>query len=173
MNGVSYIVRAKELLADLNSVERRMVDNSPAMKSIGQLLRTSTIRNFEAGGRPTAWAPLKPSTLKRRKGNKILRRQGFAGGLVGSISARPLKNSVLIGTNKKYAPVHQFGAKRGSFGTFVVQVPAHKRGGHDVRAHQRRMKLPWGDISARPFLLIHEQDWERIKTTLAEHVVRG
>ena len=173
MNGVSYIVRAKELLADLNGVERRMVDNSPAMKSIGQLLRTSTIRNFEAGGRPTAWAPLQPSTLKRRKGNKILRRQGFAGGLMGSISARPVKNSVLVGTNKKYAPVHQFGAKRGSFGVFVVQVRAHQRGGKSVRAHQRRMKLPWGDIPARPFLLVQDRDWERIKRTLSQYVMQG
>jgi len=48
---------------------------------------------------------------------------------------------VELGTNKIYSAVMQFGAAKGAFGT-------NARGG----------SIPWGNIPARPFLGISDQD---------------
>ena len=69
-------------------------------------------------------------------------------------------------TNVVYAAIMHFGAKRGEFGekTFIQRVKEHVRRMRGkisrVRAHQRtvRLKLPWGDIPARPFMLIQPED---------------
>ena len=164
----------KELLGE---ARRRMGDLTPAMRIIGNIIRTSVIRNFEVGGRPR-WKPLSPVTLARRKGTKVLMRQGFAGGLAGSIHSRAYSDRVTVGTNKVYAATHQFGAKKGSFGIVEAHVREHVRklkNGREVRvrAHTRRMKLPWGDIPARPFLMVQDEDWEDIRQSLAEYIFGG
>ena len=164
----------RELISGLH---HRMADLSPAMKTVGEIVRTSVVRNFEVGGRPP-WKPLSKTTLARRKGHKILMRQGFAGGLAGSIHYRAAGDRVTIGTNKVYAAVHQFGARKGSFGTFTFTVREHLRrtpSGRKVtvREHQRTASLPWGDIPARPFLMVQREDWDEIRDALAEYITGG
>lgn len=161
----------------LTRIQRRMADLTPAMKIIGETVRASVIRNFEVGGRPR-WKPLSPVTLARRKGKKILMRQGFAGGLAGSIHWKAYRDRAVIGTNKIYAAVHQFGAKKGSFGAFTFTVREHMRrirSGKKVRVreHKRTVRLPWGDIPARPFLMVQDEDWEEIREALLEHIMGG
>ena len=178
--GVSLTIKIKdsgvsELLANM---KRRMGDLTPAMKIIGETVRTSVIRNFEEGGRPDDWEPLSAVTKARRKGDKILMVQGFAGGLAGSIHAKAYRDRAIVGTNKIYAAVHQFGAKKGSFGTVTAHVREHVRklkSGKEVkvREHTRKMKLPWGDIPARPFLMVQDEDWEEIRNALAEYITGG
>jgi len=159
-------------------IQRRMADLTPAMRIIGGTVRTSVIRNFEVGGRPR-WKPLSPVTLARRKGKKILMRQGFAGGLAGSIHAKAYSDRAVIGTNKIYAAVHQFGAKKGSFGAFTFTVREHLRrtrrsgGKVRVREHKRTARLPWGDIPARPFLVVQREDWTEIGEALADYIMGG
>lgn len=41
-----------------------------------------------------------------------------------------------------------------------------------VKAHIRKISLPWGDIPARPFMMIQDDDWTEIKETLAEFLLR-
>jgi phage virion morphogenesis protein len=157
----------------------------PALKNIGGIIRTSVVRNFEKGGRPVKWKEHSKLTKARRgAGAPILVKQGFEGGLMGSISVSTEKDSVIVGTNKEYAAVHQFGAKKGSFGEFAVRVESHERkisqafgkplkGGTiavRVKAHTRNQKLPWGDIPARPFMMIQDEDWTEIQAALAEHI---
>jgi len=163
--------KVKELFAGM---QRRMAGLTPAMKIIGETVRTSVIRNFEEGGRPR-WKPLSPATLARRKGKKILMRQGFAGGLAGSIHAKAYRDRAVVDTNKIYAAVHQFGAKKGSFGTVTARVREHVRrlaSGKEVRVreHTRKTKIPWGDIPARPFLMVQDEDWEEIREALAGYI---
>jgi phage virion morphogenesis protein len=112
-------IEDQEVKALIQRIQRRLSDLTPAMKIIGSIVRTSVMRNFEVGGRPR-WKPLSPITLARRKGNKILMRQGFAGGLAGSIHYKAEKDKAIVGTNKIYAAVHQFGARKGSIGEFTV-----------------------------------------------------
>ena len=185
MAGVSLSIaiedqRIERLLGD---IQRRMGNFTPAMKIIGQIVRTSIVRNFEKGGRPAKWKPLSPATLARRKGRKILMDRGMGGGLAGSIHDRADKDSVTVGTNKIYAATHHFGAKKGSFGTVEASIKAHMRKitrifGRPVkprkvtvRAHTRKTKLPWGDIPARPFVMVQPEDWNEIRESLSDFIL--
>ena len=176
MTGTTITIKYddKEVQAMFARIQRHLGDLTPAMKVIGQIVRTSVVRNFEVGGRPK-WKPLSPVTLALRRGTKVLYRQGMAGGLMGSIHAKHYKNRAVIGTNKIYAAVHQFGAKKGSFGQFTANIKAHMRkmGSKQVqvRAHTRSVKLPWGDIPARPYLMVQDEDWVEIREALGDYIV--
>ncbi|MDF1592598.1 MAG: phage virion morphogenesis protein [Desulfobacterales bacterium] len=157
--------KVRQLIA---RIRQRQRDMTPAMKIIGETVRSSVIRNFEKGGRPTKWEP-----SKKKKG-KTLMVQGLGGGLAGSINVRAASDSVIVGTNKKYAAVHQSGAAKGSFnkGSPVdMMIRAHLRKGIKVRAHTRRMKLPRGDIPARPFLMVQDEDWSEIRAALSDYLL--
>jgi phage virion morphogenesis protein len=164
------VTGAAEAEAALSGMAERADALGPAMRPIGQLVVTSVQRNFEAGGRPNAWAPLSWTTLmaRARKGKggwvgmsrgKILLRQGMAGGLMGSINARVEGNAAIVGTNKIYAAVHQFGARAGEFGY-----------GYNGRRH---VKIPWGDIPARPYLMLQDTDRPRIAQIIADFIAQG
>jgi phage gpG-like protein len=111
--------------------------------------------------------------------------RGLGGGMAGSIHARADKDKVVIGTNKIYAAVHQFGAKKGSFGAVEAGIKTHMRKitqafGRPVkarkitvRAHTRKMKLPWGDIPARPFMMAQDEDWDEIRESLNDFILAG
>ena len=66
---------------------------------------------------------------------------------------------------------------------FAVRVKAHirkiKRAGKDgkvkvikqqVAAHTRRQALPWGDIPARTYMMLQEQDWPKILTAASSYL---
>ncbi|MBW1666852.1 MAG: phage virion morphogenesis protein [Deltaproteobacteria bacterium] len=179
--GLKIEVKDKEVTRLLQRLQRRMANLTPVMSAVADVVRTSVVRTFEKEGRPRPWAGLSPVTVKLRgRAHPILRRQGFAGGLMGSIHGRGYRDRAEIGTNKVYAAVHQFGAKRGSFGTVEVRIPAHTRRITQafgrviepkviaVREHTRKMVLPWGDIPARPFMVVQDEDWEEIKETVLD-----
>ena len=162
---------AKELLG---RIQKNLGDLTPPMKIIGSIARTSIIRNFEKSGRPKKWKKHSKVTEKRRgKGAKILMKEGMGAGLAGSIHSKADKESATVGTNKIYAAVHQFGAKKGSFGTVIADVRKHLRKGVKVKAHKRKMKLPWGDIPARPYLMIQNEDWPEMTAALGDYILGG
>jgi phage gpG-like protein len=123
------------------------------------ILYASVKQNFAAGGRP-AWPP-----LKVRKGRPLRDTGLLMGSVTGGADSiykeehSATRHALTIGTNKKYANVHQFGFD----GT--QQVPAHDRlqtkafgraiapRRVQVRAHSRHMRIP-----PRPFLLMQEAD---------------
>lgn len=141
----------------LGQVEDRLGDATPAFKAIGEIGRTSVIRNFEEGGRPVKWPE-----PKIKIGGKTLMRQGFAGGLAGSISYKAFVDKVILGTNKVYAAIHQFGFKG------LQKVKAHMRKGKKVKAHTREMNMP-----AREYLMLQGEDWVEIKETLNDFIIMG
>ncbi|WP_051202729.1 phage virion morphogenesis protein [Desulfovibrio aminophilus] len=167
MAGASLTWTDDEVQAELTGVAGRMADLTPAMRATGELLRTSVIRNFEVGGRPQRWAPLKPSTLARRRssGGPLVVR-GMGGGLMGSITAQASAASAIVGTNKVHAAVHQFGAAKGQFGS-VTSITPGKYG------RTRTMTVPWGTIPARPFMVVQEEDETDIREIIREFVVAG
>jgi phage gpG-like protein len=79
-------------------------DPHAALSAVGRVLKARIQDGFITGtspdGRP--WAP-----LKSRAGQPLVNR----GRLRNSIDYRVEGNSVEVGTNLSYAPVHQFGAK--------------------------------------------------------------
>lgn len=176
MAGTRITFKMDDLRRVLRKVYGRAKEPGPFLEVVGSIIQTSVHRNFEVGGRPERWAPLSPATARRRGATgPVLRRQGMAGGLMGSVNYQALGDRVLVGTNKVYGATHQFGAKKGQFGTVVAQVPAHERvtrhGTVRVRPHQRRQKVPWGDIPARPFLLVQDEDVVEIREAWGEYVL--
>jgi len=149
MGGVAVSVKIddKKVRALLTGVLKRMGNPAPAMKIIGAIVRTSIVRNFEKGGRPTKWQALSPETLKKKKGSAILREQGMAGGLMGSVNYKPYSNKVVISANKVYAAIHHFGGKAG-------------RG--------RKVTIP-----ARPYMMVQYEDWREIEAMLDDFIIRG
>jgi phage virion morphogenesis protein len=147
----------------LSQVARRIGDMTPAMRKIAGIMHDSVEENFAAGGRPK-W---KPSQRAKEENGQTLQ---DSGSLAASIVQEYTHESATVGTNKQYAKVHQFGAKKHSFGTFTAKVRAHDRMGKPVKAHTRNVKLPWGDIPARPFMMLQNEDWTEITAALRQYL---
>ena len=124
---------ASELERVLHNAANHLTHTTPLMEDISRALLSETMMNFQFGGRP-AWAGLSPLTIARRRGGAGAILQD-TGELKRSIKATHSNDTATIGSNLKYAPTHQFGAKQGEFGRSDRNTP-----------------LPWGDIPARPFI---------------------
>ncbi|NBB09335.1 phage virion morphogenesis protein [Pseudomonas sp. SLFW] len=114
----------------LRHIEWAVGDLSPLMRGIAAELHSQTEENFSEEGRP-GWTGLSDATRERRTKNgnwpgKIL--QVSAAGLAASITTRATDSSALVGSNKPYAAMMQFGGDQSDFPHL------------------------WGDIPARPYL---------------------
>jgi len=172
MATASITVDDRQVRDLLQRLGTKLADLTPCMRTIGEIVRDSVQANFAEGRSPegTAW---KKSWRAMRQGGRTLIDTAI---LRNSIHVQASRNEVRIGTPVKYGPVHQFGARAGSFGTVAVTVRAHVRKArsgksHSVRAHPRRQKLPWGDIPARPFLGVRRDDWGEIRETVLDYLV--
>jgi len=154
----------KNLLKDLRAKTKNL---KPAMKVIGEIVRSSVIRNFQAGGRPEPWKQTKFNSILSaylRKHKKAYTLKGkatkgferYTSGkktlintalLMNSITARAYADRAVIGSNVIYSRIHQLGGMAGR--------------GHKVK------------IPARPFLLVQDQDWGTIKNVLIRHLTGG
>mgnify|MGYP000942949112 CR=1 FL=1 len=145
------------VLDALRQVAGRLGDPAPALKAIGETLAESTRRRFETSTGPDGqrWPSNSPVTILQYlgayKGSYTKTSKISANGSGRAISKRPLigetkslsstidwtvsGDSVLIGSPMVYAAVQQFGAKARQFGS-----------------------APWGDIPARPFLGVSDDD---------------
>lgn len=80
--------------------------------AIGVGLARNTRERFDQAQDPDGqpWASLHPLYAPLKRGPGILRESGMRGGLQGSITSQVAGRSVIVGSNKIYAAVHQFGA---------------------------------------------------------------
>ena len=107
---------------------------------------------------------------RRKQGKwpgKILQRTGA----LRNVFYKASKKDVTLTANAPYAAIQHFGAKKGQFGIITVQIKEHTRklkSGKTSRVspHKRRMAIPWGDIPARPFMLVQDEDWDDIADQL-------
>lgn len=125
-------IDAERVLSTLDRLQRGAANASPVMAQIAGVMHDAVEENFAQQGRPK-WVGLKPPVPKRRIGGMILQDSGQ---LASSISESHDSNSAAVGTNKKYAAIHQFGGQAG-------------RG--------RKSTIP-----ARPFLSLTPEDEDRI-----------
>ena len=119
----------------------------PLMKNIAGIMMDSTEENFDKEGRPDKWTPLAPSTIKQRTKTgtwpgKIL--QVSQGGLASSITSKYDNNSAIVGTNKVYAAIHQFGGNTG---------------------RNKKVKIP-----ARPYLKLTDKDLLEIRSSITNYL---
>ncbi len=133
-----------------------------ALKNIGEQLLKSTRKRFDDGVDPAGqpWAPLNPAYKAGKKGNKILVGAGMRGGLLGTIVYLVTGSRLMIGTNKVYAAIHQFGGviQPRSGGYLVFRL-----GGRLV--HAKKVTIP-----ARPFLGISTEDRTEIEMVIRDHI---
>ncbi|CAH0144125.1 phage virion morphogenesis protein [Pseudomonas brassicacearum] len=114
----------------LSKVEQSISDLTPLMHSLAAELASQTEENFEHEGRPQ-WPELSGVTTGRRAETglwpgKML--QVSAAGLAASITTQATDRSALVGSNKPYAAMMQFGGDQADFPQL------------------------WGDIPGRPYL---------------------
>lgn len=146
-----FTIKVNLDLGELEDALERLMDAghdmTPLTRNISEIMYDATARAFQAEQSPDGkkWAPLTPLTLSRRKGKgKILAPTGGASGLRGSIQAEHDATSARVGTNRIYAGPHQFGARKREF----------------------KGVAPWGDLPARPYLGIGEEDEMEIQDAM-------
>jgi phage virion morphogenesis protein len=126
------------IMANLQAIQDRGSNLRPLMLEIGEDVVESTKQRFVTTTSPDGdqWALNTPATLLRKTGDTPLTNHG---GLARSIHYKPLGNEgVEIGTNAVQAAMMQFGGSKAEFGHL------------------------WGDIPARPFLGLSDQDKQHI-----------
>ena len=126
--------------AYLENISLKLKNPAPLMAGIAEVMKDAVEENFEQQGRPK-WHPLKKSTIMQRRKNgrwprKILQQEG---NLAVSVTSDYGNDYAVVGTDKKYAAIHQFGGRAG-------------RG--------KRANIP-----ARPFLSLSPADEEEIINT--------
>ena len=106
------IVDDKEVQALFDRLIRKGKDTLALMRRLSSDLKDAVEENFEKQGRPKG-KPLHPATIKYRA------KKGYTGsilqrtrGLKNSITTKSTSNEAVVGTNKKYAGVHQFGYEK-------------------------------------------------------------
>lgn len=135
---------------------------APLMRKLAGIMHDEVEENFAQEGRPK-WLGLKPPVNPRRVGGKILQDSGQ---LAASIEQGSDNNSAWVGTNKKYAAIHQLGGRTRPH----VIKPRNKKalafGGRIVK----KVNHPGSKIPARPFLLITPGGEQRILETVSEYL---
>ena len=110
------------------------------MQEIGKSQLLSIRRTFREGGSPAgSWVPLSPNTIKSNPkvygpGHKLLIRSGRLLKSIGIFQEKP--NEVRLGTNVKYAAVHQFGSRDRKVGIGPA-TEAQSKAKVKVGAHSR------------------------------------
>lgn len=105
-------ISLKEFQKRLNNLAKDFNDPKEILNEIGILTKNKSEESFEKQTSPFGggWKANAPATLIQKRGNKILTQSGL---LRTSLTYKLGNQSVTIGTNKEYAPIHQFGGKAG------------------------------------------------------------
>lgn len=104
------------VIKSLKSLKQKASDLTPVMEQIGNFIKNRTELSFEEQKSPFGekWIPSK----RAEKNNDLTLID--TGSLSTSITYSANKDSVQVGTNLIYAPIHQFGGKAGRGKTAVI-----------------------------------------------------
>lgn len=140
------------VLKALDKLSKAAASPRPALLSIGEDLVKSTKNRFNESRGPDgkAWKPNSPATLKRKRGTKPLVGEGILRDTIGYAEGG---NILTIFSPMEYAATQQFGADQGQFGRTKRDAP-----------------IPWGNIPARPFLGISNEDEKMIIETVSDYL---
>lgn len=167
----------QQVLQGLNRLAESAADPRPALLQIGELLVDSTRQRFINSTAPdgSRWAENSDITILQylgkykgsfRKKDGGITKKGAARlgakrpliGESGSLSRQIFhriegSGTLLIGSTMEYAAAQHFGMKRGYAG-----------------ATRRGSPIPWGNIPARPFLGISDQDRGMILDEISDYL---
>ncbi|WP_299440171.1 phage virion morphogenesis protein [uncultured Rhodospira sp.] len=145
MTGISIQVSAADIAArGIDAIVARAGDLTPAMDSVGQMMRASVQHRFEAGVDPDG-NPWPPSVRALAEGGQTLVDRGH---LRDSVTHEAGPTSVRQGTNLVYARIHQLG---GTIRAKTAKALMFKIGGRMVQVQQV-------SIPARPYLGLSAED---------------
>lgn len=139
--------------AAISNAIGKMANREDLLEACGEVLVSGTLKRFQDEQAPdgTPWAPV-------RRSGKILT---DSAGLRSSIDSAVTKDSVMVGTNKKYAGPHQFGAtikpKNGKHLKFKTA------GGKFVSVKQVIIKK-------RPYLGVSKEDRKELIETMHDYL---
>lgn len=121
-------------------------DLTAPMKSIGDEMVARTHKRFRDKEAPdgSEWAPNSPVTEKRKGHDRVLEGKAFI--LGRSISSTPTSDSVEWGSSREYAAMMNFGGTKAEFPHL------------------------WGDIPAREFIGLSDDDEDEVLAILADHL---
>ena len=148
-----------EITGAFDRLAASLSDLSDVMTDVGELMIRSTERNFASGTDPDGnpWVPRSQATLDAYASRKDT---WGAHPLIGpsrtlstTINYEADATSVAWGSNVIQSAVMQFGAAKGAFGTA-----------------SNGSSIPWGDIPARPYLGLSEQDRTDIVAIVEEYL---
>lgn len=162
--------------------EQAARDTSGLMRPLGEYLLESTQRRFETQTAPdgTPWAPLQQRYARRKKyhKDKVLTLRGYLRSYIHY--QIPNAQTVEVGSNQKYAAIHQFGGEidkperqataryRSVAGRVLFAKKSHTRG-----VTQKAVTIPvhFVKIPARPFLGISAADDVEIREIIMDWVI--
>lgn len=139
----------------LDRLQLHLGDMTSVMEDLGELLVEQTKERFKSGTGPdgTRWAPTSETTLDayraRRERADPRPLLGPTKRLSDDVFSQAGPSSVEWGSSLIYSAVMHFGAAKGAFGQT-----------------SRGSSIPWGDIPARPWLGVAEDDEPEIIATL-------
>ncbi len=144
----------------LGNAIHRMGDTQDLMDSIGEALRSSTLKRFDDEEDPTGkkW---EPSARAATEGGKTLDKEGH---LKDSIDYHATSSKVMVGSNLPYARIHQKGGKTSPH----VIRPKRKKALAFGGVVRKKVNHPGSDIPARPYLGISDDDREEIMDTMTD-----
>lgn len=176
---ITVTIEDTEVRKLLSDIMGRMHNKKPAMGIIGNIVRNSIHKNFEAGGRPAPW---KPSQRAEKTGDKTLIKTKQ---LFNSFTINAEQDRVEIGTNKIYAAIQHFGGdinhparertmffkkyKRGER-KGLTRFSKESKAGFGMKVPGRAYTI---HITARPFMMVQDEDWPKMTQSLGKFLVEG
>ncbi len=196
--GIVLAIDDAAIVAALDKLASAGGNLAPVMPAIAGAVLTSSQRRFEAeaGPRGVKWQPHAKSTLarmsKKRRARPFLLRDKVSPGLYSSIHAETTDTSAEVGTNLRYAAIHQLGgsiqqAERQQTSSFLYAKDGaglNKEGlrvGSKLRfasarsrsksKHERTYTVPARviHIPARPYLGVDAADQAEILAIIQDH----
>lgn len=152
---VGITVDAAAPVAALEAARDRAADLRPALRTIGRLGVSQTVRRFQGG--------VDPSGKKWAKGRKAGGQTLIAKGLLlrSNHASEPEDNAVEWGSNLRYARIHQLG------GTIIPKTPGgrltFKVGGGWISV--KKVTIP-----ARPYLGVNDENARAFGEVLIQHI---
>lgn len=144
---ITIEIKDDQITAALDGLVAHLGDMTQVMRAIGELLQDSTNQRFQRSEAPdgSTWAAKSPVT----RGDDRRPLYGPSGILNTTIALDLGPDHLELGTNTPYGAMMQFGGSKEAFPHL------------------------WGDIPARPFLGISEDDRSGILETAEEWLARS
>jgi len=157
-------VDLKPALDRLKELRERGAKTKPLMRVVSGIMKHAVDENFRAGGRP-AW---RPSARAKAEGGQTLIKTGL---LAGTIIEYHDDKSAIVGTNIKYAAIHQFGGRTAAH----VIRPGNKKALFWPGAPHpfASVNHPGSRIPARPFLMLTDADKQDIVDAAKVYLKEG